>query len=142
MEARLLESVFPTDTNPQGNLFGGTLVSWMDKAAGFAAMRRARSSVVTAAIEDIAFQVPILQGDLVEITATVISVGRTSMRVRVEVQGVAFSTLSSTLSAIADHWRYSERKALVHNKLVNDTMRWQRSNADLARRHSSGLIPT
>ena len=62
MEARLLESVFPTDTNPQGNLFGGTLVSWMDKAAGFAAMRRARSTVVTAAIEDIAFQVPIVQG--------------------------------------------------------------------------------
>ena len=68
MEARLLESVFPTDTNPQGNLFGGTLVAWMDKAAGFAAMRRARSSVVTAAIEDIAFQVPILQGELVEIS--------------------------------------------------------------------------
>jgi acyl-CoA hydrolase len=85
MEARLLESVFPTDTNPQGNLFGGTLVSWMDKAAGFAAMRRARTTVVTAAIEDIAFDVPILQGDLVEILARVVKVGRTSMRVRVEV---------------------------------------------------------
>lgn len=85
MQARLLESVFPTDTNPQGNLFGGTLVSWMDKAAGFAAMRRARSSVVTAAIEDIAFSVPIVQGDLVEVNARVVSVGRTSMRVRVEV---------------------------------------------------------
>lgn len=85
MQARLLESVFPTDTNPQGNLFGGTLVSWMDKAAGFAAMRRARSTVVTAAIEDIAFQVPIVQGDLVEVNARVIAVGRTSMRVRVEV---------------------------------------------------------
>ena len=85
MEARLLESVFPTDTNPRGNLFGGTLVSWMDKAAGYAAMRRARSVVVTAAIEDIAFTVPIVQGDLVEVFARVVSVGRTSMRVRVEV---------------------------------------------------------
>lgn len=85
MQARLLESVFPTDTNPQGNLFGGTLVSWMDKAAGFAAMRRARSTVVTAAIEDIAFTVPIVKGELVEVNARVISVGRTSMRVRVEV---------------------------------------------------------
>ena len=85
MEARLLESVFPTDTNPQGNLFGGTLVSWMDKAAGFAAMRHARTSVVTAAIEDIAFEVPILQGELVEVIARVVKVGRTSMRVRVEV---------------------------------------------------------
>jgi len=86
MEARLLESVFPTDTNPQGNLFGGTLVSWMDKAAGFAAMRRARGTVVTAAIEDIAFRVPILQGDFVDVTARVVEVGRTSMRVRVEVR--------------------------------------------------------
>ena len=85
MHARVLESVFPTDTNPQGNLFGGTLVSWMDKAAGFAAMRRARSTVVTAAIEDITFSVPIVQGDLVEVDARVVSVGRTSMRVRVEV---------------------------------------------------------
>ena len=85
MEARLLESVFPTDTNPQGNLFGGTLVSWMDKAAGFAAMRRSRTSVVTAAIDDIAFKVPIVQGELVEITARVVKVGRTSMRVRVDV---------------------------------------------------------
>jgi len=85
MEARLLESVFPTDTNPQGNLFGGTLMSWMDKAAGFAAMRRSRSTVVTRAIENIEFQVPILQGDLVEVHALVVSVGRTSMRVRVDV---------------------------------------------------------
>jgi acyl-CoA hydrolase len=85
MEARLLESVFPTDTNPRGNLFGGTLVSWMDKAAGFAAMRRSRTVVVTAAIEDIAFSVPIVVGDLVEVNARVVSVGRTSMRVRVEV---------------------------------------------------------
>lgn len=85
MEARLLESVFPTDTNPRGNLFGGTLVSWMDKAAGFAAMRRSRTVVVTAAIEDIAFSVPIVVGDIVEVNARVISVGRTSMRVRVDV---------------------------------------------------------
>lgn len=85
MEARLLESVFPTDTNPQGNLFGGTLMSWMDKAAGFAAMRRSRSTVVTRAIEDIAFEVPILQGELVEVYAKVVHVGRTSMRVRVQV---------------------------------------------------------
>jgi acyl-CoA hydrolase len=86
MQARVLESVFPTDTNPRGSLFGGTLVSWMDKAAGYAAMRRARGVVVTAAIEDIVFNVPILQGDLVDIDARVVEVGRTSLRVRVEVR--------------------------------------------------------
>jgi acyl-CoA hydrolase len=86
MEARLLESVFPTDTNPQGTLFGGTLVSWMDKAAGFAAMRRSRTTVVTAAIDNIEFGVPIRVGDMVEVTARVTDVGRTSMKVRVEVR--------------------------------------------------------
>lgn len=85
MEARLLESVFPTDSNPRGNLFGGTLVSWMDKAAGIAAMRRARQVVVTAKIEDIEFKVPIIVGDLVEVNAKVESVGRTSLKVRVDV---------------------------------------------------------
>lgn len=86
MEARLLESVFPTDTNPQGTLFGGTLLSWMDKAAGYAAMRRARSTVVTAAIDNIEFGVAIRQGDMVEVVARVVEVRRTSMRVRVEVR--------------------------------------------------------
>lgn len=86
MEARLLESVFPTDTNPQGTLFGGTLLSWMDKAAGYAAMRRARTTVVTAAIDNIEFGVAIRQGDMVEIVARVVHVGRTSLRVRVEVR--------------------------------------------------------
>ncbi len=85
MKATLLESVFPNDTNPQGTLFGGQLVAWMDKAAGIAAMRRARGQVVTAAIENIEFKVPILVGDLVELNATVVGVGRTSMRVEVEV---------------------------------------------------------
>lgn len=85
MRATLLESVFPTDTNPQGTLFGGQLVAWMDKAAGVAAMRRARSTVVTAAIENITFKVPVHVGDLVELEARVIAVGRSSMQVEVAV---------------------------------------------------------
>jgi acyl-CoA hydrolase len=85
VRATLLESVFPTDTNPQGTLFGGQLVAWMDKAAGIAAMRRARRTVVTAAIENITFKVPIYVGDLVELDARVVSVGRTSLQVEVEV---------------------------------------------------------
>lgn len=85
MEAKTLEYVFPTDTNPLGTIFGGTLVAWMDKVAAFAAIRRARSPVVTASIEGIDFTVPIKQGDLVELSARVERVGRRSLRVRVEV---------------------------------------------------------
>lgn len=86
MRAVLLESVFPTDSNPQGNLFGGQLVAWMDKAAGIAAMRQSRTIVVTAAIESIEFHVPVHVGDLVELDAVVVKVGRTSMLVEVTVR--------------------------------------------------------
>ena len=81
----MLESVFPTDTNPNGRLFGGQLVAWMDKAAGYAAMRCARNQVVTAAIKEITMHVPVNQGDVLEFIATVVRVGRTSMDVRVDV---------------------------------------------------------
>jgi uncharacterized protein (TIGR00369 family) len=85
MEATLLESVFPTDTNPRGTLFGGQLVAWMDKAAGIAALRQARNVVVTASIENIDFRIPIHVGELVELKAKVVRVGRTSMVVEVSV---------------------------------------------------------
>jgi len=85
VHASILQSVFPQDTNSLGTLFAGTLVGWMDKAAAYAAMRRVRGGVVTAAMEEIAFREPIRQGDLVEVDARVVSVGRTSLRVRIDV---------------------------------------------------------
>jgi acyl-CoA hydrolase len=85
VEARVLEFVFPTDTDHLGTIFGGTLVAWMDKTAAFAAIRRARSPVVTASIDSINFKVPIKQGEMAELVARVERVGRTSLRVRVEV---------------------------------------------------------
>ena len=84
-ETSMFQLVFPTDTNHLGNLFGGTLVSWMDKAAAYTAIRRAKSTVVTAHIDSIDFKVPIKQADIVEVTARVEGVGRTSMQVRVDV---------------------------------------------------------
>ena len=84
MEARLQQMVFPGDTNPMGQLFGGAMVAWMDKAAAFVAMRRARGAAVTAAIDAIEFKEPVHQGELVELVAEVVSVGSTSIAVRCE----------------------------------------------------------
>jgi acyl-CoA hydrolase len=85
-ETRICEFVLPPDTNHLGTLYGGTLMGWMDKAAGIAAFRHAGSpAVVTAAVDKLAFRVPIHQGELVELFAQVESQGRTSMVVRVEV---------------------------------------------------------
>ena len=77
--------MFPGDTNHLGTLYGGTLMAWMDSAAAVAGVRRAGTvAVVTAAVETLTFRVVIHQGELVELVATVESIGRTSMKVRVE----------------------------------------------------------
>jgi acyl-CoA hydrolase len=85
VEARLLHMVFPDHTNHLGTLFGGQALAWMDMAAFIVASRWARSTVVTARSEQVDFNQPIHKGDLVEVVATIVKVGRSSMNVEVEV---------------------------------------------------------
>ena len=82
-EARVLEIVFPDHANHLGTLFGGQALAWMDKAAFLAASRYSRKVVVTARSEQVDFHVPVRKGQMVELVATVVSVGRTSMKVDV-----------------------------------------------------------
>jgi acyl-CoA thioesterase YciA len=74
----------PADTNPNGDIFGGWLMSQMDHAAGTAAMRRAGGRAVTAAVDGMAFLTPVHVGDVVSLYAQVVSVGHTSMKILVE----------------------------------------------------------
>jgi acyl-CoA hydrolase len=83
-EVRLLEMVFPDHTNHLGTLFGGQALAWMDKAAFIVASRHARRVVVTARSEEVNFRVPVRTGQLVELVASVVRVGRSSMTVEVE----------------------------------------------------------
>jgi acyl-CoA hydrolase len=83
-EARLLHMVFPDHTNHLGTLFGGQALAWMDMAAFIAASRWARSTVVTARSEQVDFNQPIHKGDLVEVVARIVKVGRSSMNVEVD----------------------------------------------------------
>jgi uncharacterized protein (TIGR00369 family) len=76
--------VFPEQTNHYGTLFGGQALALMDKAAFIVASRFARRTVVTASSEKVDFHVPVRQGQLVELIAKVISTGKTSMTVEVE----------------------------------------------------------
>lgn len=83
-EATLLEMVFPDHTNHLGTLFGGQALAWMDKAAFIVASRHARRIVVTARSEEVSFRVPVRKGQLVELLARIVKVGRSSMHVVVE----------------------------------------------------------
>lgn len=83
-EARLIEMVFPEQTNHYGTLFGGQALALMDKAAFIAASRYARRAVVTASSERVDFHVPVRQGQLVELLARVVATGKTSITVEVK----------------------------------------------------------
>lgn len=82
-EVRMVQMVFPDQTNHYGTLFGGHAMRLMDEAAFVAASRWARRPVVTVASERIEFRVPVHHGELVEVVARVVAVGRTSLTVDV-----------------------------------------------------------
>jgi len=82
--ATLMEIVYPGETNSEGTLFGGHALSLMDRLAFIVASRYARKPVVTACSEKVEFRSPVKEGELVELTGSVIHVGRTSLRVRIE----------------------------------------------------------
>lgn len=77
--------VMPKDANANGDILGGWLVSQMDIAASFAAQKVASGRVVTVAIDSMSFLVPVKVGALVGCYTDVLSIGRSSIQVLVEV---------------------------------------------------------
>jgi acyl-CoA thioesterase YciA len=75
----------PADINANGHIFGGWVLSQMDIAAGIVASRESDGPVATVAIEAMEFTAPILLHDLISVYAEVERIGRTSMRIRIEV---------------------------------------------------------
>lgn len=75
----------PQDTNGLGNVHGGVIMKLVDEAGGLAAMRHARSPVVTVVVDSMTFMQPIYVGSFVMFNAELTYTGRTSMEVRVEV---------------------------------------------------------
>jgi len=74
----------PADTNANGDIFGGWLLSQMDIAGGVAASKVAKSRTVTVSIDAMNFRKPVYVGDLVSVYANLVRVGRTSMTIHLE----------------------------------------------------------
>ena len=74
----------PSDTNANGDIFGGWVLSQMDLACGIAASERARGRVATVAVEAMTFIRPVKVGDVLCVYTSVDRVGRTSMRIHIE----------------------------------------------------------
>jgi acyl-CoA hydrolase len=79
------ELALPNDTNALGTLLGGKVMHLVDLAGAMAAMRHARSTVVTASVDYMTFLHPIRVGQLVTLRSSVNRVFRTSMEVGVKV---------------------------------------------------------
>lgn len=75
----------PADTNANGDIFGGWLVSQMDLAAGVLAKKIARGRVATVAIHSMTFLKPVHVGDVVSCHVDLIKRGNTSLTIAVEV---------------------------------------------------------
>jgi len=82
---RLSQFMHIDQANAVGNVHGGEIVKLVDEAGALAAIRHARSLVVTVAIDSMTFMEPIYVGNVVTLDAELTYVGNTSMEVRVEV---------------------------------------------------------
>ncbi len=77
--------VLPNDANNMNNLFGGQLLKWLDMTCAISAGRHSGHLSVTAAVNNVSFDVPIKLGDLVTIKAHVSRTFNTSMEVWADV---------------------------------------------------------
>lgn len=75
----------PADTNANGDIFGGWLVSQMDLAASIAALDISQGRVATFAINGMVFLTPVHVGAVVSCYADVKDVGRSSIKINVDV---------------------------------------------------------
>jgi acyl-CoA hydrolase len=83
-QSELSELALPNDANGLGNLLGGKLMHLMDVCGALAAMRHARTFVVTASFDHMNFRAPVQIGQLVLLYSSVNRAFRTSMEVGVK----------------------------------------------------------
>ena len=74
----------PADANPNGDIFGGWVLSQMDIAGGVAASQRAGGRVATVAVEAMTFHRPVYIGDVLCVYAEIKRTGRTSIAIDLE----------------------------------------------------------
>ena len=75
----------PSQANAMGNVHGGEIMKLMDSSAAAVCIRYAKANCVTARVDEIDFHLPIMVGDLVTCTASLVYIGQSSLEVYVTV---------------------------------------------------------
>jgi acyl-CoA thioesterase YciA len=78
--------MMPRDTNAQGTIFGGVILSYIDQAGAIEARRQGCRLMVTVAMDKIVFHQPVFTGDLVTFWCETLRIGTTSITVKVVVE--------------------------------------------------------
>src|ERR671910_1444708 len=98
-------TLLPRDTNSQGTVFGGIILSYIDMAGAIEAHRRTRMErFVTVAMREVIFHKPVFVGDLVSFYCETVRVGTTSITVRVVVEVERLGT--------SERWRVTEAEVI------------------------------
>lgn len=103
----MVHLVLPNDVNLLGNLKGGTLMHWIDIAAALVASKHSNCYVATVSMDSLNFKHPSKLGSMVKLNACLVSVGNTSMKIKVSVtsenlqSGQIIKTNDATLVFVA-----------------------------------------
>jgi acyl-CoA thioesterase YciA len=84
----------PADTNANGDIFGGWVMSRMDQAGGIRGVERTQGRVVTVAVDSMTILAPVKVGDVLCVYTDIVSVGCTSMKIQIEAWARRFRTLT------------------------------------------------
>ena len=86
-------TMLPRDTNSQGTIFGGVILSYIDMAGAIEAHRRTgMERFVTVAMREVIFHQPVFVGDLVSFYSETVKTGRTSITTRVVVEAERYGS--------------------------------------------------
>lgn len=78
--------LMPKDTNANGTIFGGVILSYIDIAAAVEVRKHTSHKFVTKAMHEVIFVAPVFVGDIVSFYTELIRIGRTSITVKVIVE--------------------------------------------------------
>lgn len=77
--------MMPRDTNAEGSIFGGVILSLIDQAAYVEAVRQAHARYVTVAMHAVEFHQPVFVGDVLSLYADAVKCGKSSLTIHVRV---------------------------------------------------------
>jgi acyl-CoA thioesterase YciA len=87
-----------SDIGVNNNLFGGALLAWMDEAGGsFASTTCCSPNMITLKIDEVLFKKPVKVKEHIRIYGKVLSIGKSSVKIRVEARRVAFENKDEEL---------------------------------------------